>query len=76
MKQKLLNMKRHLDSLVKKESELLGQKKQVLTDLEEFGIKNLKGADKELAKLEKQSEQLNGKLEGIVEELEENYDWD
>ena len=75
-KLKLMDMKEQLDQLAKDESQLIGQKKEIIQTLKDtFGVKSLKGAEKELAKLEKQSITMQEDLDKIVDTLEEDYEW-
>lgn len=73
---KLLKMQKKIETAKKEKAEANGELKALMTQLKtDFGITTVEEAQHELAKIIKREEELETKLEAIMEELESNYDW-
>ena len=70
----LLELKKQVDAAKVAISELEGQKKAQLKQLQEdWGCKTVEEAEKKLAKMRKEVETLETQIETGIEELEETY---
>ena len=70
----LLELKKQVDAAKVAISELEGQKKPQLKQLQEdWGCKTVEEAEKKLAKMRKEVETLETQIETGIEELEETY---
>lgn len=70
----LLELKKQVDAAKVAISELEGQKKAQLKQLQEdWGCKTVEEAEKKLAKMRKEVETLETQIETGIEELEEMY---
>lgn len=73
------DVKEMVESLAEKKeeaAELRGQRTSILKRLKDAGCKDTKEAQKEAAREEKKVESLKEKRDALVEELQEEYEWD
>jgi len=71
---KLLNLKERIEEARSEASELKGQQKHLMKQLEDWGCTSVKQAKEKAKELDKKINQLSNKIDQGVEELEEQYD--
>ncbi len=69
--QRLLEMKEELEEKKSQRSELQGEWKSVVKQLEEFGAKSLEEAAQQIETEEEELEKMEASIRGQIEELEE-----
>ena len=73
---KLIKMKRQIEEAKTQAAQAQGALNQLLDQLKrEFGVKDLKEAEKLLTELEAKEQELEQELEDKIVHLEESYEW-
>ena len=74
--QRLIALKKEIDSAKAERSELVGAEKHYMARLkEEFGVEDEKMGEKKRAELTKEVEDLEREIQAGFKKLEEEYEW-